>query len=32
MLLGQFQGGELKIVAPADAATSQEILYAKPRG
>ena len=30
MLLGQFQGGELKIVAPADAATSQEIVYAKP--
>ena len=30
MLLGQFQQGELKIVAPADAATSEEIVYSKP--
>jgi len=30
MLLGQFQGGELKIVGPADAATSEQILYQKP--
>jgi branched-chain amino acid transport system substrate-binding protein len=30
MLLGQFQDGQLKIVGPADAATSQQVLYEKP--
>jgi branched-chain amino acid transport system substrate-binding protein len=30
MLLGQFQSGALRVVAPADAATTQNVLHAKP--
>jgi branched-chain amino acid transport system substrate-binding protein len=30
MLLGQFQGGKIKIVRPESAATTTEVLYSKP--
>jgi branched-chain amino acid transport system substrate-binding protein len=30
MLLAQFQKGELRVIAPAEAATSKEIVYKKP--
>ena len=30
MLLGQFQGGALQIVAPAERATTDNVLYVKP--
>jgi branched-chain amino acid transport system substrate-binding protein len=30
LLLGQFQGGALRVVAPAEAATVDEIIYSKP--
>ena len=30
MLLGQFQDGALRVVAPAEAATADEIIYSKP--
>jgi hypothetical protein len=30
MLLAQFQDGDLQVIAPADAATTQNITYKKP--